>query len=132
MLWLLEGDDADKHVYVVLGKTASNILKLRKAFYRDTKVNMSIHNLVSLEEELIKMEFNAVWAHDNTRILQAMKRICAMCGKQVDKTWRCASCSCRYCSTTCQSEHWDTGHKQKCPGIRKRKSMSMKQLSPHV
>ena len=36
VLWMLEGDDGDRHVYKILAKTASKIVKLRKASYGST------------------------------------------------------------------------------------------------
>ncbi|GAB4854026.1 Ubiquitin carboxyl-terminal hydrolase 18 [Ancistrocladus abbreviatus] len=38
---------------------------------------------------------------------------CAACGKSASK--KCSRCKAvRYCSATCQLEHWNSGHKRKC------------------
>ena len=116
VLWMLEGDDGDRHVYKILAKTASKIMKLRKAFYGSTTSWVGL--IVRIEETALVLEaFDALFVRDNMKNLREMKRICAFCAEQVDKTWRCKSCSCRYCSESCQSKHWKAGHKLECPGI---------------
>ena len=126
VLWMLEGDDGDRHVYKTLAKTASKIMKLRKATYGSTDSWVGL--IVRVEETALIWEaFDELNVRENMKNLRGMKRICAFCAEQVDKTWRCASCSCRYCSESCQSKHWKAGHKLECPGIQR--SFSITSLS---
>ena len=121
VLWMLEGDDGDRHVYKILAKTASKIVKLRKASYGSTVswVGLIVGIEFGITETVLILEaLDALSVRDNMKNIQRMKRICAFCHELMGKTWRCKSCSCRYCSESCQSKHWNAGHKLECPGIK--------------
>ena len=120
VLWMLAGDAEDKRVYTRLGEAASNIMKLRKAFYNRNEqfVSLTFRDLARMEEEFISKVFHILLGTGDQKTLGAMKLICAFCGKQMEKTWRCRACSCRYCSSECQLRHWPQ-HELHCPGRKK-------------
>ena len=78
----------------------------------------------------------SVRSSENARKQRAagmQRKECAMCQKTGVKLRKCAGCAesvtaPMYCSTECQTEHWNLGHKRKCQGKRDEEKHERKRL----
>ena len=62
------------------------------------------------------------------------RHLCPLCGiseKGEQKFARCAACrATNYCSKVCQKEHWKSGHKAECAGLKKKFERSQLVFDP--
>ena len=55
---------------------------------------------------------------NNHRPMSYLLKTCPACAAPLaDDAPRCVRCRTRYCSATCQQDHWRRGHKQMCKKI---------------